>query len=1049
MTFPLTGQTGDYFITNYPSNVYKGAVQNFDIVQDDFGLLYFANNTCILEYNGKNWQTIHLREFKTPTSFAKGMNNMIYVGGENEIGFLQRDARGKTNYHSLVDQLSEEERKFTSIWNTLVIGEDIFYCANEIIIRYRNGKITSWKPGSSFHKAHVLNGKLFVREVDRGILYLDGDEFKKVKGSDEFASSDFKIAFFLPRGDNEFLIFTRTKGVYRFTMDVNDPGNSLIQKYGTTAFLDALLKFEPYDLISSDEKHIIGTIDHGIFVFDKDLNLEQNISTASGLQNDECRKLFTDAQKNLWVAFNNGLSRIEINSPLKKWDKYNKIEGSVTSFVKYKGEKYIATSKGLMVYEAASGIFKYVNEIGERCLDLAVIDDYLYIATEQGVYGYNGSVFNLIYSESAVNTVKSHKSHKDVIFCGTDNGVAIINAVSHTFVNEIASPLNSPVLHIAILDENRILASTRSEGLFYYDLISAKTEKLPENNKFYQTTTDNYLFDHDEKVYIGTDSGFYSIDSQLKFSEVKELNQFIKGKYSVSTAAFSGNDLFLSLSNLSSRELGKEENAAYTKSGAGLIPAHMSLSKTGEIGVRQFYFDSSYVYMSKDEGVYILNRSARLEEYELRPYLSKVIRNSDTVLFNLQKSIDSLEFAFGKNEFVFEFGSNDFSDESKLMFQFYLEGLQSNYGDWTETFRAAYDNIELREGNYVFHLKARNIYGKASEELVMRFTILAPWYRTQTAYAIYSLLAIGFIILIIKLNAKRLVEQNKRLERIIDDRTQTITHQKTEIEQKNKEITDSISYAQKIQLALMASLRLLDKNLRGPKTESVSPLDYFLLYQPKDIVSGDFYWATELKDGNANRFLVLAADCTGHGVPGAFMSLLCIGFLNEITREKQISEPGKIFDELRSRLVSTLNPDGSETERKDGMDAVMLCLGGDSGKLNYAAANNSFYVIRNNELIHLRADKMPVGKHEVIAPFKTQVFDLQKGDVVYAFTDGYADQFGGPKGKKFKYKQLEKLFLEIHQMDGASQKEILIDRFHAWKGSHEQVDDVLVLGIRF
>ena len=189
------------------------------------------------------------------------------------------------------------------------------------------------------------------------------------------------------------------------------------------------------------------------------------------------------------------------------------------------------------------------------------------------------------------------------------------------------------------------------------------------------------------------------------------------------------------------------------------------------------------------------------------------------------------------------------------------------------------------------------------------------------------------------------------------------------------------------------------------------------------------------------------ADCTGHGVPGAFMSMLNISYLTESILEKGISKPNQILDHIRSSIISSLNPEGSIEESKDGMDCVLCSFDFTNNILEYAAANNSFYIIRNNEIIHCSADKMPVGMYSDMKPFELKSISLQKNDVVYTFTDGFADQFGGPKGKKFKYKQLEDILLNIHQLPMEEQKEILNQTFENWKGILEQIDDVLLIGI--
>lgn len=262
-----------------------------------------------------------------------------------------------------------------------------------------------------------------------------------------------------------------------------------------------------------------------------------------------------------------------------------------------------------------------------------------------------------------------------------------------------------------------------------------------------------------------------------------------------------------------------------------------------------------------------------------------------------------------------------------------------------------------------------------------------------------------------------------------------ISHQRDLIEEKNKDIVSSINYAKRIQTALLASDTLLNKNMP----------EHFVLYKPKDIVSGDFYWG-EAVDG---KFLLCTGDCTGHGVPGAFMSLLGISFLNEIVIERKIVRPDLIFNQLRDDIIRTLNPAGTLEEGRDGMDAVLCSFDFANHKLEFSCSNNPLWVIRENKLIEFKPDKQPIGMYEgELKPFALQEFPIQKGDMIYAFTDGYADQFGGEKGKKFKYKHFQEELLKNHMKPVAEQRAILDDIIEKWKGSLEQVDDILVIGIR-
>lgn len=291
--------------------------------------------------------------------------------------------------------------------------------------------------------------------------------------------------------------------------------------------------------------------------------------------------------------------------------------------------------------------------------------------------------------------------------------------------------------------------------------------------------------------------------------------------------------------------------------------------------------------------------------------------------------------------------------------------------------------------------------------------------------------AIGIILLLFTIRSNN---QRRKANKLLLEQKSEIEKQKHLVDEKQKEILDSINYAKRIQTALMANSKIMTANLN----------EHFVLFKPKDIVAGDFYWAARLPDS----FIYITADSTGHGVPGAFMSLLNISKLNDAINQK-ITRPDLVLNEVKTGIIRALNPEGSQEESKDGMDAILCKLDIRNMKLQFAAANNSFCIIRDKNIINCKADKMPVGKsHDDSALFTFNEISLEKGDMIYTFTDGYGDQFGGPEGKKFMHKQLRKIFVEVSDLPIETQKEIINNRFEEWKGGLEQVDDVLVIGVR-
>lgn len=251
-----------------------------------------------------------------------------------------------------------------------------------------------------------------------------------------------------------------------------------------------------------------------------------------------------------------------------------------------------------------------------------------------------------------------------------------------------------------------------------------------------------------------------------------------------------------------------------------------------------------------------------------------------------------------------------------------------------------------------------------------------------------------------------------------------------------RELLSSIKYASFIQQAVLPDFKHISKILK----------DYFILYMPRDIVSGDFFYVTRKEE----YIIAAAGDCTGHGVPGALMSIMGISFLNEILSSRGTLKASSILNLLRERVMNALHQTGRDEENKDAIDMALCVFDPGKNELQFAGANNSLYHIRKKVLTEIKADSMPVGINAIEEEsFRNQFVHLKKEDVIYIFSDGYADQFGGPDGKKFKYGPFKNLLIDISDKPMDQQKDILEKDIKEWKGNEEQVDDILVFGIKF
>jgi sigma-B regulation protein RsbU (phosphoserine phosphatase) len=291
------------------------------------------------------------------------------------------------------------------------------------------------------------------------------------------------------------------------------------------------------------------------------------------------------------------------------------------------------------------------------------------------------------------------------------------------------------------------------------------------------------------------------------------------------------------------------------------------------------------------------------------------------------------------------------------------------------------------------------------------------------------------IISMFLIRSRRRLTINEIRSRLELSRSKELIQQEHAIvEEKNKEITDSINYAKRIQSALIPSETEFGKHFK----------ESFVLFKPKDIVSGDFYWIFEKDD----KLFYVTADCTGHGVPGGFMTMLGLTFLEEIIAVKGVTQPQLILDELREKIINTLKQTSAAGENKDGMDITLCCVNKKNNSLTYSSANNSLYILRGGILNEHKGDKQPCGFFPNPKPFTSHEVKLEAGDCIYTYTDGFADQFGGKSGKKFKYQQFEELLVSNHGKRFAEQKELLNTSIDTWRGKLEQVDDILVIGVK-
>lgn len=1063
---------GTPFIRNYSPKEYSASSGNWVIAQDQRGIMYFGNAEGVLEYDGNNWRLIPVANNSVVRSIAVDNNGIIYVGAVGEFGYLSPNEKGLMTYHSLVNKLPIEEQDFADVWKTYATDDGIYFQTFSKLIRIKNNTVKLWKPETSFHFSFFVRNKFYINERGQGLKEMIGDELRLVNQGSTF--SGLRIYSMLSYAGNSILIATREKGLYLMKVNLNKNDSTIT--YLNTKSNELLINSQVYGGVALKEgKFAFATLTNGVIIVGLDGEVVQILNKKNGLQDDIVKYVAVDNQNDLWVALGKGISHVEISSPLTSINEAQGLSGFVEDIIKYKGTLYVATSLGL--FASVEDHFVPVNGINSQAWSLQKFiinkDTLLLASSEAGIFEVKNTSSVLIH-ENFGFVLKQSKANPKRLFIGMGDGISSIKYENNNWVDEdylkgidvkissIAEDLKgnlwlgTPVNGLIKINFNsgKITSDSliTSWGSVYKVFVYDTTNGLPEmennipyifKNKMVFASTEG-IYEFNEK----TSSFFHSplLKTEIENSQVYRFAQ----KDSAAIWMFTVKPGKI-----------KETGVAYLKQHNLYTWYTQPFRKISDWEIHAIYPDENEItWLGAPDG--LLRYDANTKKNFIIPFytlIREVRLKKDSMLFggnffNIKNNTNLPTFSqqdflkpsidYTQNSITFYYSATNYSDNKNNMFSFYLEGHDKEWSDWSKKNEKEYS--DLKEGDYMFHVKSKSIYGVEGIESTYRFIILPPWYRTIWAYIIYVIAFIGFVYLIIRISVRRLVKAKNQLEKVVKERTAEVVAQKHLIEEKHKEITDSINYAERIQRSFLATKDVLDNNLK----------DYFVFFKPKDVVSGDFYWASSVKTSETNDtknlFYLATADSTGHGVPGAIMSLLNITSLEKAT--EQHYQTADILNYTRQHIIERLKKDGSEEGGKDGMDCSLCAYDFENKKLIITAANNPVWIMRKNnegvtETIEIKPDKMPVGKHDrQDIPFTQHEITLQTGDVVYTLTDGFPDQFGGEKGKKFMSKNLRELLASNAHLPMLKQHELLQTTFTNWIGSLEQIDDVTILGVR-
>jgi serine phosphatase RsbU (regulator of sigma subunit) len=1001
------------FIKNYSPRDYKATPQNLGISQNDQGQFYIANGAGVLEFNGKNWKLNKLPNNVGTNCVLAAKDKNVYVGAFGEFGYFKKLNSGELTYHSLTPKSDEEIGKIVSIHE---LNDGIYFQTKKGFYQAKNNKVHFISAPANLHIAHYSDGHIYVKVKERGLYEFTGHAYKPVVYGNVFANS---AIFGVIHNSDGLLVVTDTEIFWSGNGNPFEKKEFPFTNFNSVKILDG--KYLSFGLFGD-----------GLIITDRNFNIIHQLTIDNGLQDGTINDQFLDSEKNLWLALNRGITKVEVFSPVTSFGFNQGIKSSIESILDFKNEIYISTYNGLFYLNKVSRKFEQVSGLNSDCYGLNSFifngDTSLYVASNSGI----SRVINH-NAQKAIDCIPYNfaqsKYYQNRIYVCNDDGFRSYIYMNGTWKQEeLNYKLNSPVIAFCEENDHTVWVSDLNEGVFRLTVHPASKEKVTLEQFVSPALPKGfvYVYNYKKTVLFGTSDGIYEYSEKTKKFTRSGLNPPFREKFAVHRIAVDGkNNLWLSVFY--------EKNAEYDVTYYnGKTWVYQPFQKSSNDIIQCIGFDNEFAYFGSASGLFCYDYSEFINyENGFNTYIDEFLAEGERQSI-AKKSNSPIQYR--QNDLTFQFYANSYTEEQATVYSYFLEGYSKKYSPWTAENHAIFTN--LHEGDYILKVKAKNIFGKISPEAKFNFTILAPWYRTWWAYTLYVVLLIAFVYLVVSYSTRK-------LKNVIKERTAEVVEQKEEIEKqkvvlevKNRDILDSIKYAKRIQETIIPTEETLQK--------SITP-DMFAFFKPKDIVSGDFYWMSEVDD----VILIAVVDCTGHGVPGALVSIVGNNGLNRSVNEFKLRKPAEILDKLAILTEEAFRQSGKE-ELRDGMDITLLSINKKTRQIQYAGANNPLWIIRDgNQFEEIKANKQPIGKFENRQPFTNHSFTVGSGDALFMFTDGYADQFGGPGGKKFKYKQLQELLVLNYQLKFPFLKSLLSQTFEDWKGEYEQLDDVCLIGIKF
>ena len=782
------------FITNYLPKDYKSATQNWSVIEADNGMMYFGNGSGVMEYDGVKWRLINLGGTNTSRALDKDKKGRIYYGTSSDFGYLAPDSMGLNKARSLLKYIPVSDRTFNDIWTIYVTEEGVYFQAREKIFRLKQTgeganetwQLKTWNPVSKFMYAFYVDGNYYVHQQNKGLYKLQADTLQLIPGS-EFLGAD-RMQIMLPytssqpETDKQYLLGQFNNGIFIYN------GKTFSKlKTESDIFTQAGILYKAIQL--KDGTYALSFSGKGVAIMNSNGKILQHINRAAGLQNESVYGLNTDHKGNLWLALDNGISKVETASPFSFFSNESGINTTTLSVSRFQNDLYLGTSNGLFRFNNKDSKFEVINGIPTRQIfSLLEHDNTLYVPSD-GLYCIrNNKVYQIhpsIGGDFQLFGICIPKKNPNILLAGGVGGVALfyhspidqssgVSAVPKWEYMGYIPGITESISSFAEMEDGSIWMGTQDGGVFLLTKPFDNNAKPSLDKITYQFYgPDKGLsegaaatFAVGNKLFVTTPIYVYGFD--------KKTNRFYPdSSFKTMNLGLDIGSVFIGNDHLGRTWLnfGKETGVATSLGEKDFKIETFPFLPVADRPVSSIYPEKNgIVWFATTEGLLRYDETLKKNYDEnFKTFVRHISSGKEVLATNVDDRSAPVSVSFKNNSLRFEYATPFFEQEKKTRFQTWLEGFENGWSGFDNSFYKEYTN--LPDGKYTFHVRAKNIYDKLSEEAVYHFEILPPWYRTWWAYLLYVIVAAIVIYSLIRWRTKQLHEKHKELEKVVEQRT--------------------------------------------------------------------------------------------------------------------------------------------------------------------------------------------------------------------------------------------------------------------------------------